>query len=97
MAHVPFPPGMEDWVELIRVAPTDPNLRVRFAAELIRFGHFDHAERELTTCLEVAPAQARPRLLVAVLKARAKMAARRSALVQADLQQQDAARVSSEQ
>jgi hypothetical protein len=62
-------------------------LRARFAAELIRMGHFDAAERELTTCLDLAPIHARPRLLIVVLRARAKMAARRSALVQADLQQ----------
>ena len=75
----------EKWSELIALSPTDPVLRAKFAADLIRLGMFDQADRELTTCLELAPMHSKPRLLVVVLRARAKMAARRSALVQQDL------------
>jgi Flp pilus assembly protein TadD len=78
------PTGLEGWTELIRISPTDPMLRARFAADLIRRGQFESAERELTTCLELAPVQSRPRLLIVVLRARAKMAARRAALVNED-------------
>ena len=85
MEDVVRPPSLEDWLELIRISPTDPMLRARFAAELIRMSLFEEAEQELTTCLELAPAHARPRLLIVVLRARAKMAARRSALVKQDL------------
>ena len=85
MAESHQPLGMPDWAELIHISPTDPNLRARFAAELVRLGQFDAAERELSICLDLAPIHARPRLLIVVLRARAKMAARRSALVQADL------------
>lgn len=76
---------MEDWAELIQAAPTDGLLRVRYAAELIRQGHFDDAQHELNKCLEVAPLRSRPRLLLVVLRERARMAARRSKLVQEDL------------
>jgi hypothetical protein len=79
------PYSVEGWTELIEVAPTDPMLRARFAAELIRHGMFDEAEQQLTTCLDLAPAHAKPRLLVVVLRARVKMAARRSKLVHQDL------------
>jgi hypothetical protein len=85
MAEVERIRGLEDWAELIHIAPTDPMLRARFAAELIRLGLFDDAERELTICLELAPIHARPRLMIVVLRARAKMASRRSALVKQDL------------
>ena len=81
------PLGMEDWADMIQASPLDGLLRVRFAAELIRQGHFDVAEEQLNRCLEVAPLRSRPRLLIVVLRERAKMAARRSQLVQADLQQ----------
>jgi len=83
------PLGMEDWAELIHAAPTDGLLRVRYAAELIRQGHFDTAQQELNACLEVAPLRSRPRLLLVVLRERARMAARRAELVHADLHGQD--------
>ena len=87
MPDVQWPLGFEDWSDLLAHSPQDPMLRARLAAELIRAGHFDDAERELTTCLEIAPIHARPRLLIVVLRQRVKMAARRSALVQADLEE----------
>ena len=85
MADTHRPLGLDGWSELILTFPTDPILRARLAAELIRMGRFEEAEQQLTTCLELAPAHTRPRLLIVVLKARAKMAARRAALISEDI------------
>ena len=76
-----------DWADLIQIDPLDPKLRAHFAAALIRENRLAEASDQLEACLQLAPPRSKPRLLIVVLRARTKIAARREALLRNDLKE----------
>jgi protein involved in temperature-dependent protein secretion len=74
------PESETDWAQRVRDNPLDATARSKYAAMLMAAGMMDEAAEQLDACLLLCPRPSRKRLLIVVLRARVKLAARKAKL-----------------